>query len=168
MERKVSIFQKIENGIMVIAFIIMIVASFAQVVNRNITKLPIGWFDELATYSMIYMVLIGTEIGLRDGTQISVTALTDRLEGKSKKIVQIIAKIIVVGFSSMIFITSLDMVKGQIINRQTSAALKIPMYIPYAALPIGFGIIVLVQGIILINMLKNFNVKESNELGGNA
>lgn len=47
---------KVENLIMVVTFVIMVCASFAQVVNRNIFKLPISWFDEAAIYCMIYMV----------------------------------------------------------------------------------------------------------------
>ncbi len=69
---------KLENLIMVVAFVIMVGASFAQVVNRNFFKLPISWFDEAAVYCMIYMVLIGTEVGLRDGTQIAVTGMVDK------------------------------------------------------------------------------------------
>lgn len=45
---------------------------------------------------MIYMVLIGTEIGLRDGTQVAVTALVDKLHGRGKSLIQIISKAIVV------------------------------------------------------------------------
>lgn len=78
-------FQKIEDIIMVITFIIMVISSFAQVINRNIFKIPISGFEEAAKYSMVYMVLLGTEMGLRDGTQISVTAIVDILKGKTKK-----------------------------------------------------------------------------------
>jgi len=73
MKKILAYLTKVENFIMIVTFTIMVIASFLQVVNRNITKLSISWFDEAATYCMIYMVLIGTEVGLRDGTQIAVT-----------------------------------------------------------------------------------------------
>ena len=53
-------FQKIEDIIMVITFIIMVISSFAQVINRKIFKIPISGFEEAAKYSMVYMVLLGT------------------------------------------------------------------------------------------------------------
>lgn len=84
MKKILSFLQQVENGIMVVTFTIMVLTSFAQVVNRNFFKLPISWFEEAAVYCMIYMVLIGTEIGLRDGTQIAVTALVDKLKGRGK------------------------------------------------------------------------------------
>lgn len=85
MKKVLNALTKIENVIMVVTFIIMVCTSFAQVVNRNIFKLPISWFDEAAVYSMIYMVLIGTEVGLRDGTQIAVTAIVDKVSRQNLK-----------------------------------------------------------------------------------
>ena len=104
-------FQKIEDIIMVITFIIMVISSFAQVINRNIFKIPIFGFEETAKYSMVYMVLLGTEMGLRDGTQISVTAIVDILKGKTKKIVMIISKLIVVLAAASLFYHSIGLVK---------------------------------------------------------
>ena len=60
--------------------------------QQKLFKLPITWFDEASTYCMIYMALIGTEIGLRDGTQIAVTAVVEKFHGRGKKMVQIISK----------------------------------------------------------------------------
>lgn len=138
---------KIENFIMIVTFIIMVGTSFAQVVNRNIFKLPISWFDEAAVYCMIYMVLIGTEVGLRDGTQIAVTALVDKFHGRMRKGIQIFSKIVMVVFSFGVFMGGLKLVQIQIRTGQISAALGIPMSIPYAAMVISFGMITLVQAV---------------------
>lgn len=146
-------FQKVEDMIMVVTFVIMVVSCFAQVVNRNIFKVPVSGFEEAAKYSMVYMVLLGTEMGLRDGTQISVTAVVDMLKGTAKKIVMIISKGIVVLVSAALFYQSIGLVQRQIISGQTSPGLQIPMSIPYFALVLSFGIITLVQGVTLIMMI---------------
>ena len=75
MKNSLIYLQKVENYIIVVSFAFMVFCSFAQVVNRNFFQLPIAWFDEAAIYCMIYMTLLGTEIGLRDGSQIAVTPL---------------------------------------------------------------------------------------------
>ena len=67
--------QYIENLIIVISFAVMVTCSFSSVVNRNFIKLSLPWLDELSTFAMIYMVLLGTEAGLRDGSQIAVLSL---------------------------------------------------------------------------------------------
>lgn len=152
MKKFLSLLQQLENGIMIVTFLIMVLTSFAQVVNRNIFKLPISWFEEAGVYCMIYMVLIGTEAGLRDGTQIAVTAAVDKLKGRGKSLVQIIAKAAVVIFSASITYSSIRILLLQVKTGQTSPALHLPMSVPYAALVISFAIITLVQGAALIGM----------------
>lgn len=153
MKKIIKVLTNIENAIMVATFATMVICSFAQVINRNIFKLPISWFDEASTYCMIYMALIGTELGLRDGTQIAVTALVDKLKGKAKQIVEILAKVVVLIFSSTILISAVKMVGKQIETGQTSAALGLSMAIPYGALVISFVMIVLVQAVTTFEMV---------------
>ena len=69
-----------------LTFVIMVVCYFISVVNRNFIKGSMPWTEELALYCMVYMALIGTELGLRDGTQVSVTALTEKLDRKSTRL----------------------------------------------------------------------------------
>lgn len=155
---------KLENLIMVVTFIIMVGASFAQVVNRNFFKLPISWFDEAAVYCMIYMVLIGTEVGLRDGTQIAVTGVVDKLGSKMRTAVQVISKVIVVIFSFGVLMGGIKLVNIQIRTGQVSAALSLPMSIPYGAMVISFAIITLVQAaaaiVLIVNLLQNKTEEE--------
>lgn len=153
MKKVLSFLQQVENAIMVVTFAIMVMTSFAQVVNRNFFKLPISWFEEAAVFCMIYMVLIGTEVGLRDGTQIAVTAVVDKLHGRGKRWIQVIAKTIVVVFSGAICVNSIEIFNLQVKTGQTSAALHLPMSVPYAALIISFGIITLVQGAMAVGMV---------------
>lgn len=154
---------KIENLIMIVTFMIMVCASFAQVVNRNFFKLPISWFDEAAIYCMIYMVLIGTEVGLRDGTQIAVTAVVDKLHGKSGIIVQILAKLVVVVFSFIVFLGGMKLIDIQIRTGQVSAALGLPMTVPYGAMVISFAMITLVQAVEVISMAAGALRNQSEE-----
>lgn len=155
--------QKIENFIMVVTFSIMVLSCFIQVVNRNIFKVPVSGFEEAAKYSMIYMVLLGTELGLRDGSQIAVTAVIDKLKGTTKKIMMIISKMMVIIFSSAIFYQAVLLVQQQVRSGQKSPGLQIPMSIPYFALVLSFGIITIVQIVALLIMIKNIKEKEEVE-----
>lgn len=165
MKKLLNALTKVENLIMVVTFVIMVCASFAQVVNRNFFKLPISWFDEAAVYCMIYMVLIGTEVGLRDGTQIAVTAIVDKLHGKGKRCIQILAKVVVVLFSFGVFAGGVNLMNIQIRTGQISAALGLPMSVPYAAMVISFAIITLVQALeaigLAVKMVRNEGEEET-------
>ena len=146
---------RLENAIIAVCFIVMTVAAFAQVVNRNLIGASISWFDELARYCMVYMTLLATEAGLRDGSQISIQAVTDKMPPVLKRIVKIIVKCVIIGFSCTIFMTSLTLLKKQIMTGQVSAGLEIPMYIPYLALPIAFSLITIVQLYCLFILIKS-------------
>lgn len=149
--KKTNYLQKTEDVIIVITFIIMTISAFLQVCNRNITKIPVTGFEELSKYCMIYMVLLGTELGLRDGTQIAVTALPDKLKGRSRLAVLMIAKAILIIFAADMFYQSISLCQMQLRSGQTSPGLGVPMVVPYFALLLSFGIITIVQ---LVEMLK--------------
>ena len=139
-----------------LTFAVMVICYFISVVNRNIIQGSMPWTEELALYSMVYMVLLGTELGLRDGTQVSVTALTSKLEGKrSGKILEIIARAIVIYFVFMMFTNGNALVAKQIKTAQTSPVMNIPMYILYLSLSISFGLMMVTQTLMLIGRIFN-------------
>ena len=119
MKKIYNLLNRIEYFILIITFTVMILSTFAQVINRNFIGLGISWFEELARYSMVYMALLATEIGLRDGSQISITLLTDMSKGFLKRLLLIAVKIIIIFFSAVIFITSFQILRVQIMANQT-------------------------------------------------
>ena len=129
-----------------LTFAIMVICYFISVVNRNIIKGSMPWTEELAVYSMVYMALLGTELGLRDGTQVSVTALTSKLEGKTiGKILDIIARLIVIYFVYMMFRNGNALVAKQLKTAQTTPVMKI----------LSFCITLITQVLMLIGKLFN-------------
>ena len=84
-KKLLSYVTKVEYAIMIIAFVAMVAAYFVAVVNHNFIKASMPWTEEVAMYSMIYMALLGTEVGLRYGTQVAVTAIIEKLHGTTKK-----------------------------------------------------------------------------------
>lgn len=155
MKKGLAKLQKLEDMLLIAAFVVMVIASFAQVINRNLIHAGISWFEELARYCMVYMALLAAEAGLRDGTQISITAITDRLKGVSARIVRTISKLIVIAFSATCFFYSFTILQTQMASGQISPGLKLPMVVPYFALPLSFGIITVVQIGMLIVILTN-------------
>ena len=137
-----------------VTFAIMVISYFISVVNRNIIKGSMPWTEELGLYSMVYMALLGTELGLRDGTQVSVTALTSKLEGKTVgKILDILARLVVIYFVYMMFRNGNALVAKQLKTAQTTPVMKIPMYTLYLSLSISFCLTLITQVLMLIGKL---------------
>ena len=140
-KKLLSYVTKVEYAIMIVAFVAMVTAYFVAVVNRNFIKASMPWTEEVAMYSMIYMALLGTEVGLRDGTQVAVTAIIEKLHGITKKVVSIVLK--------------------QIQTGQTTPVLKIPMSAMYFSLVLTFGLILLIQTVILVEKIIDLKNKEA-------
>lgn len=99
MEKLLSCVTSAEYAVMATAFIAMVISCFISVPNRNFIQASIPWIEEIAVYSMIYMALLGTEVGLRGGTQVAMTAVADKLHGVIRKTIGLIRQVIPVRFA---------------------------------------------------------------------
>ncbi len=154
-----------ELSVSALTFGVMVICYFVSVVNRNIIKGSMPWTEELALYAMVYMALLGMELGLRDGTQVSVTAITSKVEGTMiGRILDIVSRVILVAFVFMMFQYGHALVLKQIQTGQTSPVMKIPMYLLYLSLTISFGITLINQALILIGRIFNIPMDELTKI----
>lgn len=160
-KKLLSYVTKVEYAIMIIAFIAMMAAYFVAVINRNFIKASMPWTEEVAMYSMIYMALLGTEVGLRDGTQVAVTAIIEKLHGVTKKVVSIVEQIVLEVFTAVMLKAGTALFLKQIQTGQTTPVLKIPMSAMYFSLVLTFGLILLIQTVILVEKIIDLKNKEA-------
>lgn len=143
-----------------LTFVIMVVCYFISVVNRNFIKGSMPWTEELALYCMVYMALIGTELGLRDGTQVSVTALTEKLKGHGRQGINFIAKVALIVFSCTMLRFSVALVAKQMSAGQTTPVMKVPMYVIYISLVISFALVVINQILMLVGEMMHIDMSD--------
>lgn len=119
-------------GIMVA---VMTAVIFWQVFSRFVIGNPLRWSEELARYIMMYIVFMASSIALRHQRLIAVGAVVEKLSARKKRIMGIVINLLVIVFCVLLFVNGLEMVDRA--STQTSPAMKIPMSVPYAAIPIG-------------------------------
>jgi TRAP-type C4-dicarboxylate transport system permease small subunit len=146
--------KKAEYIIIVAAFVTMVVAIFAQVLNRNFIKFSIGWIEELARYCMVVLVMFGAEVGLRTGGQLSMEIVTSRMKGVVKKAAKTVVQVLVTAFSCIVFYGSIPLVQAQLKSKQLSPGLRLPMAVPYSVVMVTFAFASVVQIVILIRMFR--------------
>ena len=152
-KKALSYITNVEYAIMVVTFVAMVIAYFISVVNRNFIKASMPWTEEVAMYSMIYMALLGTEVGLRDGTQVAVTAVIEKLHGVTKKIILEI-------FSFVMLKAGLALFSKQLQTGQTTPVLKVPMSVMYFSLVLTFALILVIQAVVLVEKVMDLKNKE--------
>lgn len=154
--------QRVENSIIICAFLLMVGAFFLQVLNRNFIQVSMPWLEEIAIFSMVYLTLLGTEAGLRDGSQVALSGFVDRFSGWRKLGMQVLAKLVVIVFSTAMLYASINVVLQQVNSGQTSSALGVPMWFPFGAFLLAFAIIVPVQITALVVLIRHRNAGDDD------
>ncbi len=120
---------------MVVTGIVMTIIILIQIFFRFVIYKPVPWSEEAARYLMIWMGMLGSVIALRKGRHIGVTALVDILPKKVSFIVGIFVRISMAGLLGIITYYGFNLALFN--YSQLSAAMEIPMMIPYMAIPVG-------------------------------
>lgn len=122
--------------ITIIAFAIMVLVTFMQIIYRFVLLQPIPWAEELARYLFVWITFLGAAVAVKSKGHVGVELVIDKLPKRTKKIVLTIAFIICAIFCIVIFFNGIIMVQRTM--NQRSAAMSMPMSIAYAAIPVGF------------------------------
>lgn len=78
-------FSKVEGFLSVVLFLAMVAIVCWSVICRYALKIPFLQSEELARYLMIYIVYIGTSIGVKSKSHIGVEVFVDMLPEKIYK-----------------------------------------------------------------------------------
>ena len=116
--------------------LIMCGATLAGVFARYVLNDAISWSEEVARYAMIWMSFLGGGLVFRYSGHIAIDILVKSLPaGLVRKTIIGLAHLVVVTFLAMLAWYGWTlMMRG---NYMTTAALRIPMSLPYAAIPVG-------------------------------
>ncbi|MDK3017813.1 TRAP transporter small permease [Pseudodonghicola flavimaris] len=128
------------------AAVILLLAGMAGVVGTNValrylTNNSLPWADEAARYMMIWMTFVGAGLALRGGMHVAITNLQDSLPKPAQRLLRgLIVLLLLVFFGFMVWVSWQYMQRMQY---QKTPALRLSFKYIYAAMPIGFGLLIL-------------------------
>jgi len=113
-----------------------------QVITRFILKNPSNWTEELATFLMIWVGLLGAAVALNRGAHLGIDYFVGKLSKKKRLFTQLFVYLCTGAFSiSVLLYGGMRLVSITFMQGQLSPALKIPMGYVYLSVPIaGFFI----------------------------
>ena len=133
------VFEFIEKNVTGFAVIVFTFAIFANVVDRKLFGNSITWAEELSRYLNIVVVFIGISAGVKFDAHIGVDAvealLVPKKYHKYMDVIRFVITLIFVIISAYLGLKMSMSMKGL---GQKSAAMMLPLWVPYMALPIGF------------------------------
>lgn len=132
-----KIIDQIEGALSVILFLVMVLVVCWSVLCRYVLKIPFLQGEELARFLMIYIVYIGTSIGVKRGSHIGVEVFVDLLPEKIKTNVKICTEIICAVMFMIVFVLSIQMMVHLIQTNQMTTTTHIPTYYIFVCIPVS-------------------------------
>ena len=139
---------------------IMTVIVFIQVVMRYVFSNSLSWSEELARFIFLWLSWIGASYAVKERSHFRVEMFANMIHGASRKYFECF--ILLIWFIFSLFLTwyGTELILFLHDSGQFSAAMEIPMTIPYASVPVGCG---LMSIRLLIEMYKIFAGKENED-----
>lgn len=129
--------EKLEEYLMVAMVMLMTALIFIQVIMRYIFGNSLAWSEELSRYLFLWSIWLGASYGIKTQGHIRLTVLTSRLSPRIQDIVGVIVYIIWFLFVLFLVVKGYELVAKIYVSGQTSIALRLPMWIAYASVPVG-------------------------------
>ena len=129
-----------EEAVMGILLIGMAVILMAQILMRIFAQNSLPWAEEVARYFYVWSVFLSISCTIRMKNILRVDFLLQIAPSWLKKILEVCIGLVNTVLYGYLAYHSVTVVQNVQASAQTSPALKIPMYLVYAIVPIGFAL----------------------------
>lgn len=132
-----KILNMFEENFTVVCFIAMIIIVNLAVLFRYVIKTPLPWGEEAARYIMVWGVFVGVSIGVRKRVHLGVEAFVNPFSPKFRGVIVLASQLIRLAALVLFAYLAIKLTANIKGNGQTAPAMGIPMYLAYAAVPVG-------------------------------
>ena len=117
---------------------VMILVAFLEVIRRYLLGKSFLWAEDLIKYLIVYVAFIGGAAAYRDNNLASLDLLTRLFPKRVQLYIEILVNIIITALVFFLIYYSYKCVIAPSISRSVGIGLKIPLWIPYSSMPVGF------------------------------
>lgn len=135
LERICIVVRHVMSASVIVLFSVMLIAVLVQVAGRYVFNFSIAQASEIATFSQIWLVLLGSGVALARGQHVAIDMLPAMLPLPYARMALVAITLVIAGFLLVLGWGSLPLLKMGAF--QNSPAMRIPMSYVYLCLPIG-------------------------------
>lgn len=161
MEKILNKLEKVLLFISGILMVIMVAAITWQVILRYAFKDANAWCEELARYSLLFIVMLTAPIGLRRGRHVRVDAFVELLPKSVQVVLDVLMDVLMVVYSVGLFIGSINLMANP--SKQYSPGLHLDQAYLYGIIAVGCVLMVIFMFDTLYN--KYFKKKLNKNSG---
>lgn len=121
--------------------LLLILISFVmmfQVIMRYVFNMSLTWSEELTRFSFIWSAFLSIGYCIKKGVELKIDIIYQSFLDSTKRTLDIIVSIIMILFYGYALYFSFEVVKISLLDKQTSPAMRLPMYFIYFSTVIGF------------------------------
>ncbi|WP_366554455.1 TRAP transporter small permease [Aquibaculum sediminis] len=133
--------ERLLDWVLIAMLFVMTVSVVWQVFARYVLSAAPSWSEEVARYLMVWVTFLGAAAVLRSGGHITVTVLADTLPPRLRGPLLLLRDLVILFAAGVLALFGWRYAGAM--SFQDSAALELPMSLPYAALWIGGGLVLL-------------------------
>jgi len=148
----ISIIRHVIRLALIILSAVIIFSVFYQVVSRYVFQAPPDWTEEVARFSLVWLVLLGSSACIRKSRHFNVDYIT---QGMSQRTIYILNIFL---YALIVFFLSYALYYGTVLMSRsfqiTTPALGMPMGYVYLIFPIGFSAMLMEAIIVIYELIK--------------
>jgi TRAP-type C4-dicarboxylate transport system permease small subunit len=134
---------------------LMVLNVLWQVISRYLLGAPSVFTDELATFMLIWVGLLGAAYATGHNRHLAIDMLPNKLEGEKKKLLSTVISIFVIVFAGAVMVVGgLRLVYLTLSLEQLSATLRVPLGYIYFALPLS-GVLIIYYTFSNLNNIRH-------------
>lgn len=154
---------RLEEIFLVILMIAAVAIVAAQVITRYVLKVSLPWSEEIARYMFLWLTWVGASYATKERKHVSIDIIYAKLPKAGKTVCTIISTVVWLIFLGMMFYLSFRLTKSVASGGQVAVGSGIPMWIPYASIPTGMGLM-------LFRLIQNcvHDLRGAKKEGGEA
>lgn len=140
--KAMGIFQRLEDGFLVILLLFLVTLSFFQILLRILFRSGWIWADPLLRYTVLWVGLLGAALATKEGRHLNIDMVTRFISERSKEILNAFTNLFSAFVCFFLFMASLSFVRDEY-RVETMAFGGVPEWIIGVILPIAFFMITL-------------------------
>ena len=138
-----KLYNRIEEVFIVAMLAVSVLVIFYQVVMRYCFNASPAWTEELARFLFVWMSWLGVSLTQKKGEHICIELVTGKMKGKTLAITLIVAYVVTIAICAVLVRYGYVVMELVLRTKQTSSALKFPMWIVFAACPFSCALMIM-------------------------
>ncbi|MEL7648522.1 MAG: TRAP transporter small permease subunit [Sedimentibacter sp.] len=122
---------------------IMLISALFAVFTRYFIGKSFAWSEELIRYLIIWVSILGAAVGYKEEGLVFFDMIVNAFKGKKKRNMLLMNNTVTLIFIIFIFINSIKTIQLPSVAKQISIGLQISMVIPFLAVPLGLGLMII-------------------------